>query len=334
MFFDALAPSSALQLIRFTDVDAFRPAESLEDARSIPLDVANFAAARAVVNLPACRIIVARSFARILDTAYRAPGGMVILPMSDDLRASSSGMDLDSRFFIALRGNHDCHFVEPQINHHALIMFSPTLRDRGWFDRADALWVRIADPVAHLYARQLVQDILRTASIAPRMFATTEAAAHLQEGLLLAFDDLFRTNPLSERSAANAGARSARLVQRIDDYVAAYPTAPIYTADLAGEFGVSIRTLGGAVAKVRGMSLHQYIRLKRLWATRTQLLRSGGASVASCARAQGFHHLGEFAAAYRATFHEAPSDTLARARSHTVAPEQVLMNHVASAGQF
>ncbi|QAU46530.1 AraC family transcriptional regulator [Bradyrhizobium guangzhouense] len=314
MFFDALAPSSALQLTRFTDVDAFRPAEALEDSRSIPLDVANFAAARAIVNLPACRIIVARSFARILETTYRAPGGMVILPLSDDLRATSSGMDIDSRFFIGLRGNHHCHFVEPQINHHALIMFSPALRDRGWFDRADTLWVRMADPTAHLYARQLVRDILRTASVQPQMFEATEVAAHLQEGLLLAFDDLFRMNPLSDRSTPRAGVRSARLVQQIDDYVRAYPTAPIYTADLADEFGVSIRTLGGAVAKVRGMSLHQYIRLKRLWATRTQLLRSGGASVASCARAHGFHHLGEFAAAYRATFHEAPSDTLARAR--------------------
>jgi AraC family ethanolamine operon transcriptional activator len=314
MFFDALAPSSALQLVRFADVDAFRPAEQLEDARSIPLDVTNFAAARAVVNLPACRIIVARSFARILDTAYRAPGGMVILPMTDDLRASSSGIDLDSRFYVALRGKHDCHFVEHQTNHHALIMFSPALRDRGWFDRADALWVRIADPAAHLHARQLVLDILRTASVNPHMFETREVAAHLQEGLLLAFDDLFQIDPLSKCGALNTGARSARLVERIDDYVAACPTAPIYTADLAGEFGVSVRTLSGAVSKVRGMSLHQYIRLKRLWAARTQLLRSGGASVATCARAQGFHHLGEFAAAYRATFHEAPSDTLARAR--------------------
>ena len=180
MFFDALAPSSALQLIRFSDVDAFRPAESMEDARSIPLDVANFAAARAIVNLPGCRIIVARSFARILDTAYRAPGGMVILPMTDDLRASSSGIELDSRVFIALRGNHHCHFVEHQTNYHALIMFSPALRDRGWFDRADSLWVRVADPVAHLYVRQLVLDILRTASVEPHMFETTEVAAHLQ----------------------------------------------------------------------------------------------------------------------------------------------------------
>lgn len=314
MFFDALAPSSALQLVRFADVDAFRPAESLEDARSIPLDVVNFAAARAVVNLPGCRIIVARSFARILDTVYRAPGGMVILPMTDDLRASSSGMELDSRFYVALRGNHDCHFVEHHTNHHALIMFSPALRDRGWFDRADALWVRIANPAAHLHARQLVLDILRTASVNPHMFETREVAAHLQEGLLLAFDDLFRNDPMPDRGVPNAGARSAKLVQRIDDYVAAYPTTPIYTADLAGEFGVSVRTLGGAVSKVRGMSLHQYIRLKRLWAARAQLLRSGGVSVATCARAQGFHHLGEFAAAYRTTFHEAPSDTLARGR--------------------
>ena len=68
------------------------------------------------------------------------------------------------------------------------------------------------------------------------------------------------------------------------------------------------------MSKVRGMSLHQYIRLKRLWATRARLLRGGGATVATCARAQGFHHLGEFAAAYRATFHETPSDTLARGR--------------------
>lgn len=314
MFFDALAPSSALQLVRFADVDAFRPAESLEDARSIPLDVVNFAAARAVVNLPGCRIIVARSFARILDTVYRAPGGMVILPMTDDLRASSSGMELDSRFYVALRGNHDCHFVEHHTNHHALIMFSPALRDRGWFDRADALWVRIANPAAHLHARQLLLDILRTASVNPHMFETREVAAHLQEGLLLAFDDLFRNDPMPDRGVPNAGARSAKLVQRIDDYVAAYPTTPIYTADLAGEFGVSVRTLGGAVSKVRGMSLHQYIRLKRLWAARAQLLRSGGVSVATCARAQGFHHLGEFAAAYRTTFHEAPSDTLARGR--------------------
>ncbi|MDD1534299.1 AraC family transcriptional regulator [Bradyrhizobium sp. WBOS4] len=316
--FDALTPSSALQLIGFADVDAFRPIESMEDARSIPLDIPSFAAVRAVVSLPACRIIMMRSFARILDTAYRMPGGMVILPMTDDLQANFKGLDLDARFFIALRGSDECHFVEPQTNHYAMIIFSPELEDRGWLDRADDLRARVANRPALLHTRQLLLDILRTASVQPLLFETTEVALHLQEGLLLALDDLFQIDSMSDLSASVQAARATKLVQRIDEYVAARPTAPIYTADLAGEFGVSIRTLGGAVSRVRGMSLHQYIRLKRLWATRARLLRGGGATVATCARAQGFHHLGEFAAAYRAIFHEMPSDTLARGRQSGV----------------
>lgn len=172
----------------------------------------------------------------------------------------------------------------------------------------------VANRPALLHTRQLLLDILRTASVQPFLFETTEMATHLQEGLLLALDDLFRIDSISDRSASVQGERAIKLVQRIDEYVAAHPTAPIYTADLAGEFGVSIRTLGGAVSKVRGMSLHQYIRLKKLWTTRVRLLKGGNATIATCARAQGFHHLGEFAAAYRATFHEAPSDTLARGR--------------------
>ncbi len=314
MLFDALAPSSALQLIQFADVDAFRPLETMEDARSIPLDVPNFSAARAVVSLPACRIVVMHSFARILDTAYRMPGGVVLLSMSDDLRVNSKGVDLDSRFFIALRGNDDCHFVEPQSNLHAMLIFAPTLADRGWFDQADKLRAYAASRPALLHARQLVLDILRTASLQPQLFETSEVAGHLQEGLLLALDDLFRIKPGSQESSPLHGGRCVQLVQRIDDYVDAYPTAPIYTADLADEFGVSIRTISGAVSKVRGMSLHQYIRLKRLWATRARLLRGDGVTVAACARAQGFHHLGEFAAVYRATFQETPSETLARGR--------------------
>ncbi|WP_448044116.1 helix-turn-helix domain-containing protein [Bradyrhizobium liaoningense] len=314
MLFDELAPSSALQLIGFSDIDAFRPIEMMEDARSIPLDIPNFAAARAIVSLPACRIIMMRSFARILDTAYRMPGGMVILSMTDDLQVNFKGVDLDARFFVALRGNDGCHFVEPRTNHHAMIIFSPALRDRGWFDHVDDLQAHVANRAALLHTRQLLLDILRTASMQPRLFEATEVAAHLQEGLLLALDDLFRIDSIPDRSTSVQGGRAIKLVQHIDDYIAAYPTAPIYTADLAREFGVSIRTLGGAVGKVRGMSLHQYIRLKRLWATRVRLLKGGGVTVATCARAHGFHHLGEFAAAYRAIFHEAPSDTLARGR--------------------
>jgi AraC family ethanolamine operon transcriptional activator len=316
MVFSTLAPSSALQLTTFTDVDAFRPAELMDDARSTPLDIAHFSAARAVVLLPACRIILLRSFARILDTVYRAPGGMVIVAMDDDVRANAKGVDLDAHSFVAMRGTDDCHFVEPRANLHAMIIFSPDLPDRGWFDLADKVQAIAADRVALMRARRLILDILRTAAAEPGLFAQRDIAENLQEGVFLAIDDLFRVDRSSDRSTMIAGGRISKLVRGIDDYVASHPTSPIYTATLASEFGVSMRTLGGAVAKVCGMSLHQYIRLRKLWATRSHLLKGGGgATVASCARAYGFHHMGEFAAIYRATFHEAPSRTLARGRS-------------------
>ena len=43
-------------------------------------------------------------------------------------------------------------------------------------------------------------------------------------------------------------------------------------------------------------------------------IASDAITVTSCARANGFHHMGEFARLYRAAFHEPASRTLARAR--------------------
>lgn len=314
--FTSLAASPALQLATFSDVDAFRPVELVDNAISIPLRVADFWTARAVVRLPACRIILMRSFARILDAAYRAPGGMLIISMDDDVRARVKGADLDSRFVIALRGSADCSFVEPRSNLHALILLSPDLDDRGWVDHSDKIEAFAAERRALLHVRQLIFSILKTASAEPALFEIADLAAHLQEGLLLALDELFeRDLALDASRPLISGDRALRLVRLLDDHVAAHPATAIYSADLAREFGVSIRTLSSAVRSVRGVSLHHYIRLKKLWSIRGRLLRGdAGTIVASCARAQGFHHMGEFAAMYRAAFNEPPSMTLARGR--------------------
>jgi len=69
------------------------------------------------------------------------------------------------------------------------------------------------------------------------------------------------------------------------------------------------------VAAVSVKRLHRYLRLKQIWSARAQLVKGSDAiTVTSCARANGFHHMGEFARLYRATFHETASRTLARAR--------------------
>ena len=140
-------------------------------------------------------------------------------------------------------------------------------------------------------------------------------ALALQEALLLAVDDMFRRSRKSEISGRIASKSYCRLVRMIDEYVAYHAASPIYSADLAEQCGVSVRTLGTAVASVRGLSLHRYLRLKQLWSARAQLVKGSDAiTVTSCARANGFHHMGEFARLYRAAFHEPASRTLARAR--------------------
>jgi AraC family ethanolamine operon transcriptional activator len=84
---------------------------------------------------------------------------------------------------------------------------------------------------------------------------------------------------------------------------------------MAGELRISVRTLHTAMLKIRGMSLHRYLRLRRLWAVRGQLLAGDKAlQIKACALSNGFWHLGEFAALYAAQFGEAPSIILARSQ--------------------
>jgi AraC family ethanolamine operon transcriptional activator len=68
------------------------------------------------------------------------------------------------------------------------------------------------------------------------------------------------------------------------------------------------------------MSMHRYMRLRRLWSVRQQLLRvTSPQSIKAIALVNGFWHMGEFTALYREMFGEAPQQTLA-ARKQTDDP--------------
>ena len=63
------------------------------------------------------------------------------------------------------------------------------------------------------------------------------------------------------------------LVRKFDEFVAVNAGKTLYSADVARQLGVSVRTLHNAVVAIRGMSMHRYMRLRRLWSVRQQLLR-------------------------------------------------------------
>ena len=315
MLFQNLSPSRALSITQFSDIDAFRPVEFVAEARSVPLNLVNFHTARAIVPLPFCQIAVLTSFPRIVDVSYRAAHGVVIFQIEDDYDVSVNGMSVNRPAFIGLRGNLDLQFVEPRGSLHAIITLGAGLRDREWFDAPDELCAFMPAPDALATVRSVTTAILQTASARPDLLQEPGSALALQESLLLAIDEMFRSSRPPELTSRIASKGYCRLVRMIDDYVAFHAASAIYSADLAEQCGVSVRTLGTAVASVRGMSLHRYLRLKQLWSARAQLVKGSDAiTVTSCARANGFHHMGEFARLYRATFDETASRTLARAR--------------------
>jgi AraC family ethanolamine operon transcriptional activator len=61
--------------------------------------------------------------------------------------------------------------------------------------------------------------------------------------------------------------------------------------------------------------MHRYMRLRRLWNVRQQLVRAEAPqSIKAVALANGFWHMGEFTALYRELFGETPQQTLSAAR--------------------
>ena len=137
----------------------------------------------------------------------------------------------------------------------------------------------------------------------------------MQEQLLETLDAAFASCAPADVSGS-IYSRQLRIVEAIDMLVEADPSSPLYSEMLAKECGVSVRTLHNVTVRFRGVSLHQYLRMKRLWMVRQQLL-SGGAftQVNTCALQCGFWHMGEFSSAYASLFGELPSQTLARGRS-------------------
>jgi AraC-like DNA-binding protein len=159
--------------------------------------------------------------------------------------------------------------------------------------------------------------------------------------LALDVGELVATDPARLMGAAVAGALTEAFSARLVAVLGAEPGAPgratgrymraataavdylegalsrtVYSDEVGRTLGVSPRFLNEAFAAVYGMSLHRYLRLRRLDLARRRLREAGGrALVKTVALDLGFWHLGRFAQAYRELFGETPSETLQRGRA-------------------
>lgn len=314
MLVEHFRPSAVLDVVTYSDFDQFRHHTRILNARSIPLQSRGFAAATATIHLPGCRIHLQRTFPRIVDASLEG-GAVVIVQMEPPSPVKFNGVDVEYAALAFGRGATGYRCTEWRAGTYAFIVFDRPMTDRGWPDFENALRVfRLpAGGLASLQDR--IRAIFAFASRFPERAAVSPVTASMMEQVLAALDATFAScAPIG--LAWTAYTKQLRIVNAIDMLFESDPAAPLYSETLARECGVSVRTLHNVAVRFRGVSLHKYLRMKRLWKVRQRLLTGDPAlQVGACALENGFWHMGEFAAAYAALFGEVPSRTLARARA-------------------
>ena len=314
---DELVDSNFVKISRSPDFDHFRNIEGLGEANSIPLDCRDFAASFASLRLKACTIYLQRTFPRILQVQYSTTGAIVGLLMDDAASLILNGVEGRAPAFLLVKGSAQCEIVEQQANLVALVNFD-SVDHRGWPGELDRAQVIATERAKFDVLRTTLRDVLMLASHSPDILAQPNVIESIEESILQAVDlAMAAASPASEAKRLSLS-HYLSLVRKFDEFVAGNSGKTLYSADVARQLGVSVRTLHNAVVAIRGMSMHRYMRLRRLWNVRQQLLRGASLqSIKAVALVNGFWHMGEFTASYRDLFGETPQQTLSADRKHS-----------------
>jgi AraC-like DNA-binding protein len=311
---EGTTPDLTPKTFRFTDIDEFR-----SSVRSLEVDFTPLArtisAEQTVLNLAGCDVNFTRSFPRIIDARLAPNCTTVGFTMDDGVPIRFNGAERDHAAIVI--GNDGAAFsaVERTERKYAGIVFRPTVENRGWPRTGVNFQIFETSLAAQQRLRELVVQVLMVAPRLADSISAAEASAAIRESLLAGVDAVFAdVIPVRWTSYANS-ARHFKIFKDIEGVLSSNLGKPIYSEELARQVGVSVRSVHDAVRRYRGMSLHRYLRLRRLWLVRRALL-GGAESIKACALAFGFWHLGDFSASYRLQFGETPSETLAKARLH------------------
>lgn len=308
----SLRPSAALHTFRYTDLDHFRQAYRRVQVEFTPT-CARISAEQAILSLPDSEVYLLHTFPRLIDAVVGSNSTFVSFTMDDTFPVRINGFEKDGPGMTLGLSGAGYKMIEYPDSTFATIVFNHEITNRGWPVSGNALSLLAIAADAQQRLRDAVRGALQFASDRPDEFSLPGAALGVQESILAAIDAAVSTSQHEDIRRAVTSSRYFILAQKIEQIMAANLDRPIYSEELATELGVSVRTLHNATLRFRGMSLHRYLRLKRLWAVRRQLI-AGGQQIKTCAIANGFWHLGEFAALYAGHFGETPSQTLARSR--------------------
>ena len=268
-------------------------------------------AGQSVIQLPGCEIYRLKTFPRIVD-GQAAPGCTVVaFTMEDTYPITFNGWTKDRPSLMIGHDGARYHAIEVGPGDYGMIVFHPQVTERDWPLTPTTFAAVAITSDAEKNLRNLLLSAFAVATESPE--ETSMAVTGLKESFLSAIDEAIISSDDLENECAVNKKVNIDLVLQLDTYLSTHHQESIYSAQLASRFGVSLRTLANTITHYRGMSLHKYLRLKRLWLVRQQLL-DGETSIKAATLANGFWHLGDFASAYRKQFGEKPSQTAARNR--------------------
>jgi AraC-like DNA-binding protein len=309
---DAPTPLLAAKTFRFTDADEFRSRVRHINMEVTPL-ARKFVAEQVILNLQDFAINLIKSFPRIVDVELAPNCTAVGFSMDDGVPIRFNGLERDESV-IAIGHNRAAYSAVARTERrYASIIFRPAIDDRGWPESGPSFSVHQTSSVAHQRLRTLANEILPVSQTVTDPCHAALVLAAFKESVLAGVDAAFAEVVAAKSTSRANSARQFKIFQDIRELLAANIANPVYSGELAKQLGVSVRTIHDAVLRYRGMSLHRYLRLRRLWLVRRQLL-AGAESVKATALAFGFWHMGDFSHSYRFQFGETPSQTKAKAR--------------------
>jgi AraC-like DNA-binding protein len=315
MTFASLSTSAALEVRRYSGVDDFRQAFQFMPVEQVPTSVANTAPAQWILRLPGCEIYLLRAFPRLLDACIPKNHLMILLTMEDATEMTFNGVAVEPQLVAFLRGPSDYRIVERVARLNAAIHFDSRMDGRGWPAIESGLLSLAPCGTELARVRRLLSQLILSAAASPQSWLHAMLGQSARDSLLTALDAMLESSQFAGYERSPSYRKYLQIMDVVDSVLRTDPARPIYSEALAAAAGVSVRTLHNATVRLRGVSLHHYLRMRRLWLVRQRLL-SGDPSlqVKSCALAYGFWHLGEFSSTYTSQFGELPSQTLARSR--------------------
>jgi AraC-like DNA-binding protein len=300
------------KIFRFTDIDAFRSSVRNLNVDFTPL-VRTIAAEQIILNLPGCDVNYTKSFPRIIDAQLGPNCTAVGFTMDDGIPMRFNGVEEDRSAIVIGSGGAFYSQVERTPRQYASIVFAPEIDDRGWPRSGANFKIVETSATAHYALRELVLQVLSGASEFVDTSDVAGVSAAITESLLSAIDSAFADAANTPWALGADSTRQFKVFRDVETLLSGDIAHPLYSGELAKQVGVSVRTMHDAIKRYRGMSLHRYLRLRRLWLVRKRLIE-GSQSVKACALAFGFWHLSDFSKSYRLQFGETPSETLARSR--------------------